>query len=375
MLHVADAGREVGVAMSTTRRKPYKKRSGFESFERDVVAATVDVSVAQLRGAAAQQLPTVIGPQWSQVAGTWNPDLCCGLTELADALALVTNAPKTAVAWVIAGFAHAMGCPPFIAQIIGRLVANWLFTPFDPVNDAVRRIRILGVLLCAESGDLGDCPCLVELAQQIGVSELKKEIDKGLSIAPDTAREPAPASAGEPVSHPTPSERPREGRPPSPTTPRSQERPQQGPAHEPGGRARPPDDGNHPPDAPRPPWPPGPRPPWAPPEPPQSGPPPGPPYSGPPPGPPPEPPPTGPPPGPPPWEPPPESPPSGPSPEPPPFAKRTDPSEPTGQGDVVGSTGRPAAISQSGLIAIKRACVVARGDKTPPVNLIFGDTR
>jgi len=188
--------------MSTQRRKPYKMRSSFQSFERDVVGATVDVSVAQLRGAAAKQLPAVAGGQLSQLSSAWTPDLCSTLTVFATGLSDITNVPRHVVAWVFTGLAHAMGCPPFLAQIVGRLVANWLLAPLNPVDLAVRRIRILGVLLCAEYGDLDHCPCLVDLSWQLGASELKEALDEGLGLFPESPDASAPISASEPAAKP-----------------------------------------------------------------------------------------------------------------------------------------------------------------------------
>ena len=60
--------------MSMTRQKPYKKRSNFAtSFEHDVVSATVDVSVSQLRTSVAAQFPAAAGTPWDQFAGQCQP--------------------------------------------------------------------------------------------------------------------------------------------------------------------------------------------------------------------------------------------------------------------------------------------------------------
>lgn len=314
--------------MSTTGRKPYKVRSGFAaSFERDVVGATVDVSIAQLRSIAAQQLPAAAGSQWSQLSGNWSPDLCSSLTGFADGLALVTNVPKHAVAWVFTALAHAMGCPPFLAQIIGRLMANWLLAPLNPVDTAIRRIRVLGVLLCAESGDLGNCPCLVDLIWQVGPSELKKELDKGLGIAPDSS----------PVRPMGPTDLPGPGAPPA------------GPhgPHGPDDRRGP--NGPHGPEGPTPP--PGPGAPPAGPH--ESD---GPhwPLHGP-------------------------GGPTQPTEMPPESTASTGLTDPPGfEQPEPNEFGKPTnaeqsqAAPRSGLAAIQHACVVARGDVAPPVSLIFG---
>lgn len=406
------AGRQAEgwVAMSTRRRKPYEMRSGFvTSFERDVVGATVDVSVTQLRAIAAKQLPAAAGSQLGQLSDNWTPDLCSGLTGLADGLVEITNVPKHAVAWVFTALAHAMGCPPFLAQILGRLIANWLLTPVNPIDVAVRRIRILGVLLCAQSGDLGSCPCLVDLAWQLGTSELKKELDQGLGIAPDSFAEMTPLSAGKaapdaaerrhphdwgPLGTAAPlpggTDRPGHGRteppPPRPSgapAQRGGEReaaPERRAAHEAAaeaprspaaGGATPrepkPRPGNpSPPNEPSDPWgsvgPDGPgpdrpgsgphdSPDGAGPDEPRSGP----------------------------HEPPEE--PSGPDgspgpfePDPPGGPQRPRPTEPPGGnvGDLSARSSKLPVPAEPGLAAIKHACVVARGDSTPPVSLRFG---
>jgi hypothetical protein len=176
--------------MSATSQKPYKKRSNFITFERDVVSATVDVSVAQLRGSVGAQFPAAAGTPWDKFVGGCGPGTCSGLAQLADKVADLTSVPKHAVSWVVAGLLHAVGCPPFVAQIIGRMVANWLLQPLSDIDPVVRAIRLLGVAVCAESGDLGDCPCLVDLVWQVGQSELKVEIDEGLDLSTGMPAEP-----------------------------------------------------------------------------------------------------------------------------------------------------------------------------------------
>jgi hypothetical protein len=176
--------------MSATSQKRYKKRSNFVTFERDLVSAAVDVSVIQLRSSVGAQFPAAAGTPWDKFAGSCGPDTCSGLAQLADKVADLTSVPKHAVSWVVAGLLHAVGCPPFVAQIIGRMVANWLLQPLNDIDPVVRAIRLLGVAVCAESGELGYCPCLVDLAWQVGQSELKVEIDKGLDLSTGMPTEP-----------------------------------------------------------------------------------------------------------------------------------------------------------------------------------------
>jgi hypothetical protein len=55
--------------MSTQRRKPHEMRSNFATPEPDVVGATVDVNVAQLRYTAAKRLSVLADSQFTQLTG------------------------------------------------------------------------------------------------------------------------------------------------------------------------------------------------------------------------------------------------------------------------------------------------------------------
>jgi hypothetical protein len=351
-----------GFIMSATPQKPYKKRSSFVTFERDVVSATVDVSVTQLRGSVGAQFPAAAGTPWDKFVGGCGSGTCSGLAHLADQVADLTSVPKKAVSWVIAGLLHSVGCPPFVAQIIGRMVANWLLQPLSDIDPVVRAIRLLGVAVCAESGDLGDCPCLVDLAWQVGQSELKVEIDKGLDLSTGKPAEPR-----EPILRPVEKvERPRPR--PAETAERTGDRHLQEAEAAAGerttpseGRWRQASDRGDRTSHPRRPAQPG-RPPGSPrfPEPPEAGGRTGPhesPDT-------PEPPDGG--------EPP--EPPDYPGPKWPPDPPETGP-EGGGAGPEGGGSGPRPAQPKPGLVKLKGACEATRGDVVPPIPQIFGPIR
>jgi len=178
--------------------KVRKRQSHVAAVEQDVLDATIDVCVEDWRNSASSQAALVVGPQaWRQVAGAWSPGVCGGLCTVADTLELLSGEPHLLVEWMVAALLQAHGVPPFIARVIGRLVANWLLSPLDPMGKAATRLRVLGVLLCLEAGDLGDCPCLEQLGQELAIDALKRELAEDLGIAPQSG-EPSPPRAAPP---------------------------------------------------------------------------------------------------------------------------------------------------------------------------------
>src|SRR5262249_14461051 len=160
-------------------------QSHVAAVEQDVLNAAIDVCVEDWRNSASGRAVLVVGPEaWRQVTGGWNPGFCCGLSAVADTLEILTGEPHQLVEWVVAALLQAHGVPPFIARVIGRLVANWLLAPFDPIDKTATRLRVLGVLLCVEAGDLSDCPCLQELGQELAIDDVKRELAEALGITP-----------------------------------------------------------------------------------------------------------------------------------------------------------------------------------------------
>ncbi len=181
-------------------RKPerHEIRSGATAVQRDVLQAAVDVWVGDWTQNAARHGAQVVGPSpWHELSRGWNSDLCGGLSGVADTLNLLTGKPRQLIQWAVAAVLQAHGVPPFLARVIGRLVANWLLAPADPIGRSADRLRILGVLLCAQDGDLAHCSCLPVLAQDKAIEALKQGLEEGLDISPQPAEQarlrPAPA--------------------------------------------------------------------------------------------------------------------------------------------------------------------------------------
>ena len=153
----------LGCWMPTRERK---RQSGVPTMERDVLDAAIDVCVEDWRKNASTSAASVVGQgAWREVTRGWSTGSCCGLSAVADTIEILSGEPHQLVEWMVAAILQAHGVPPFIARVIGRLVANWLLAPLDPIDKAAMRLRVLGVLLCVEDGDLGHCPCLERLAQ------------------------------------------------------------------------------------------------------------------------------------------------------------------------------------------------------------------
>jgi hypothetical protein len=170
-----------------------KRQSRVATVERDILDAAIDVCVEDWRRTASASAASVVGQgAWGEVTKGWGIGSCCGLSTVADTIGILSGEPHQLVEWIVAAALQAHGVPPFIARVIGRLVANWLLTPLDPFGKAATRLRVLGVLLCAEDGDLGNCPCLERLGQDLTIDLLKRELAEDLDIAPQAGGPSAP---------------------------------------------------------------------------------------------------------------------------------------------------------------------------------------
>src|SRR5262249_14115336 len=170
--------------------------------------------VEEWRRDAAQHVVQVVGEKdWEQLGSSGDLGLCEGLCDIAAGLKLLTGSSRHAVAWVVSTLAQMFGGPLLLAKILGRLVANWLLEPVDPVDRAARRLRILGVLLCAEEGRLGFCDCLDALAFDLSVQALKDYLHEGFGETPRRrSRRTGSRTKGPHPTDPADSQKQRQGR-------------------------------------------------------------------------------------------------------------------------------------------------------------------
>lgn len=230
--------------------------------ERDVLDAAIDVCVEDWRKNASTSAASVVGQgAWREVTRGWSTGSCCGLSAVADTIEILSGEPHQLVEWMVAAILQAHGVPPFIARVIGRLVANWLLAPLDPIDKAAMRLHVLGVLLCVEDGDLGHCPCLERLGQDLTIDLLKRELAEDLDIAPQ-GDEPSTPRAEPPHFATTRGDAGARDRQGFGAGPGSKAQPGPEPARPPGPRPPGPAGQEPPgPPGPRPPGPPGPQPP------------------------------------------------------------------------------------------------------------------
>jgi hypothetical protein len=171
---------------SAAEQRRHGARYGAARMERDVLIAAIDVCDEEWQQAAAAHAAQVVGREaLGKATDAWSPDLCCELATIAAIIQGPDELARLTVEWLVASIAMAHGIPPFIAKVLGRLVANWLFAPND-LDTTAERVRVLGVLLCVMSGDLDDCPCLAELAEAIAVDELEDRLREGLDVSPQS---------------------------------------------------------------------------------------------------------------------------------------------------------------------------------------------
>lgn len=187
--------------VSAVEQRRHDVRYGAARVERDVLIAAIDVCDEEWRQAAAEHAAQVVGPEaLGKVTDAWSPDLCCELAAIADIIQRPSELARHMVEWFVASIAMAHGIPPFIARVLGRLVANWLFAPGD-LDTTAERVRVLGVLLCVTAGDLDRCPCLAELGEAAAIDALKRKLREDLNVSPEPG-EPTPVRA-EPVQFAT----------------------------------------------------------------------------------------------------------------------------------------------------------------------------
>jgi hypothetical protein len=171
--------------VSATEQRRHGVRYGAARVERDVLIATIDVCDEEWKQAAAAHAAHVVGREaLGRVTDAWSPDLCCELAAIADIIQRPSELARHMVEWFVASIAMAHGIPPFIARVLGRLVANWLFAP-DDLDTTAERVRVLGVLLCVMNGDLDRCPCLAELGEAVAVDALEDKLREGLNVSPE----------------------------------------------------------------------------------------------------------------------------------------------------------------------------------------------
>src|SRR6266851_1210254 len=170
--------------VSATEQRRHGARYGAARVERDILIATIDVCNEEWQQAAAAHAAQVVGREaLGKVTDAWSPDLCYELAAIAAIIQGPNELARLTVEWFVASIAMAHGIPPFIARVLGRLVANWLFAPND-LDTTAERVRVLGVLLCVMNGDLDDCPCLAELGEAVAVDELERKLHDDLDVSP-----------------------------------------------------------------------------------------------------------------------------------------------------------------------------------------------
>jgi len=202
VLHPVAEGVTMAGGVSSAKQQRRGARYGATRVERDVLIAAIDVCDEEWQEAAAGHAAQVVGREaFGKVTDAWSPDLCCELTAIAAIIQGPNDLARLTVEWFVASIAMAYGVPPFIARVLGRLVANWLFAPND-LDTTAERVRILGVLLCVMNGDLDSCPCLAELGEAVAVDELERKLSEDLNVSPQPGKptpvrdEPAQFAAG-----------------------------------------------------------------------------------------------------------------------------------------------------------------------------------
>lgn len=152
--------------------------------ERRFVDAAVDVFVDDWR-TRWSPVRTVSSKEWEVIDREWTAELCDVLDSLADNLLELVGGLRQGVAHGVASVLMTFGVPPLLAQILGRLVANWLLEGLGPVGAVALRLKELGVLLCAGSDRLDNCACLVDVVTMLGVKGFKKELHQALGLDQD----------------------------------------------------------------------------------------------------------------------------------------------------------------------------------------------
>jgi hypothetical protein len=186
--------------MAVASRQRHGVRYEATKVERDVLIAAIDVCDEEWKQRAAAHAAQVVGPEaLGKLAGGWNTDLCCELSAVADVLQGPREMARHLVEWIVVAIAQAHGMPPFIARVLGRLIANWLFAP-DDLDETAERMRVLGVLLCVMDGDLDGCPCLAALGEDVAIDTLKERLREDLDVSPQQAPRAEPAEGAEPTA-------------------------------------------------------------------------------------------------------------------------------------------------------------------------------
>jgi hypothetical protein len=128
----------------------------------DVVRSICDD--AWLSGLAARGAKAVSEPVWRQAEAAWGGEVCRWFEGMADTLEKSVEMIHTGLGALAGELALVMGAPPWAATLI-RWVVSSVTLPYErPVQAAAQAIRVLGIALCAEQDDLGQCACLVGFA-------------------------------------------------------------------------------------------------------------------------------------------------------------------------------------------------------------------
>lgn len=159
----------------------------FTSSQEEAIAFAVDAAIDGWEQAAADRLVDTLGDQlWTKLAKQWRPGNCKLLAEIARGLLKLQAEMHEAVGELADQAADRLlerfQLPTIEREIMCTLVRTLgkkLPLPTDaPLAEAARALRVLGVYICVPFDDLGDCPCLKDLIDELGRKEAKKILQR-----------------------------------------------------------------------------------------------------------------------------------------------------------------------------------------------------
>ena len=120
---------------------------------------------------------------WNQLQSRRKPfALCHQLAELADH---IENALKGVVCELTKTEMRAAGAGPFAADLAAELVVTSVRLPFDAqLGLLAKKIRVVGVFLCAITAQLDTCPCLRVLSAERTKAYLEVVLRSALAEPP-----------------------------------------------------------------------------------------------------------------------------------------------------------------------------------------------